>query len=316
MINNQNDILTTGTLYWCKAGRRGSAPVPLEFLNEDQKQTLRSGLESDRYPLVRFSEMFNAHFIWVDEYGLYEVLVTDIDLSPETKRKLSPEKKVLESIPYRCTLSDMKRLQSEFVTGDVDETFVQDILSRLPWRPWEYAEWKSMRDLKIKDACENCGKSTDLVLQHTIQPRKVSSIIYDLVGNQYDEFQLYIENNKNLIELPLPENTKIVPVCPKCGSSRVRYRIRKGNYVCEKTRDYVICKYEFTTPDYGYDERLIEEAERKRRSLLRDKFCLEHGLSHKAIVVVLEEIITYLDLEHTKTLCNKCAFIEDKPYMK
>jgi len=315
-MNNQNDILTTGTLYWCKAGRRGSAPVPIEFLNEDQKQTLRSGLERDRYPLVRFSEMFNAHFIWVDEYGLYEVLVTDIDLSSETKRKLSPGKKVHESIPYRATLSDMKRLQNDFITGEVDETFVQVILSRLIWRPWQYAEWKSMRDLKIKDACENCGVSTDLVLQHTIQPRKVSSIIYDLVAEQYEAFQLYIEQKKDDIELPLPANIKMVPVCPKCGSSRVRHRIRKGNYICEKTRDYVICKHEFSTPDYGYDERLLQVAEKKRRSLLRDRFCLEYGLNHKAIVIALEEIVSYLNLEHTKTLCNKCAFIEDKPYLK
>lgn len=315
-MEKREDILTTGTLYWIKAGRRGSAPVPLEFLNEDQKQTLRSGLESDRYPLVRSFENFHAHFIWVDEHCLYEVQVTDIDLSPETKRKLSPVKSVPESIPYRLTLSDMKRLQTEFVSGEVDETFVQDILSRLPWRPWQDAEWKSMRDLKIKDVCKNCGKTTDLVLQHTIQPRKIGNIIYDLVGEQYDEFQLYIENNKNLIELPLPENTKKVPVCPKCGSSRVRHRIRKGNYICEKTRDNVICKHEFSTPDYGYDERLLLTAEKKRISLLRERFCQVHGLNHKATVISLEEIISYLEMVHTKTLCNKCAFIEDKPYLK
>ena len=30
----------------------------------------------------------------------------------------------------------------------------------------------------------------------------------------------------------------------------------------------------------------------------------------------LLEIIEYLNFEHTKTLCNKCAFIEDRPFDK
>jgi len=61
-----------------------------------------------------------------------------------------------------------------------------------------------------------------IVLQHTRQPRNIPKIIFELVEEQYEEFQLFIEQNIHEIELPLPENTKKVPVCPKCECRRHR----------------------------------------------------------------------------------------------
>jgi len=314
-MTKKDDILTTGTLIWIKAGHRGSVEIPIEYLNEEQKQTLRTGLENNIYALDVYDKTLTARYRWTYKNGFPEVHVTDIDLSLETKRKLSPTEKPNKNTLYRFTLSDMKRLKEEFYSGIVDDKFVQDILSQ-PWNPWQYAEWKSLRDLKIKDFCEICGKTSDLILQHTVQPRKISTIIYNLVSEEYEAFQLYIEQHINEIQLPLPVNVNKVPVCPKCGSSRVRYRMRKKNYVCEKTRNAVICKHEFTIPDFGYDERDIDKAEKKRRSILKDLFCHERNLYHRAAEIALEEIVIYLNLDKTKTLCNKCAFIEDKPWGK
>jgi hypothetical protein len=105
------------TLFWIKAGYRGSVPVPLEFLTEKQKRTLRCGLERDHYPRFFGLKTQNAHYIWEEKTGIYEVLVTDIDLSPATKRKLQPTKRAPEKFPFRYTLSEMTRLvfrQAEF----------------------------------------------------------------------------------------------------------------------------------------------------------------------------------------------------------
>jgi len=315
-MEKQDNILTKGTLFWIKAGNRGSVPIPLELLSEEQKQTLRSGLENNQYPLDVPLRTLNARYIWVNEYGFPEVQVTNIDLSPEIKRKLRPIKKTYEKREYRLTLTDMSLLQRKFLSGEVDNKYVQDILNNIIWRPEQYAEWESTRNLKIENSCENCGKTTNLVLQHTKQPRTFNKIVYELVGANYEAFQIFMEQKINEIELPLDKNIKKVPVCPKCGSSRVRYRMRKNNYVCEKSRDRVICKYEFTEPQYGYDEGDILRAEKKRKSQLRDMFCHEHNLYQKSTEISLEEIIEYLNMEHVKTLCNKCAFIEDKPYNK
>jgi|GEM_PF-6198114 len=315
MMKKQTNILTTGTLFWVKAGGRGCVPIPLELLSTEQIQNLRLGLENNQYPLDVPSHTLNSRYIWINEYGLPDVQVTNIELSPQIKRKLRLPKKSVENKTYRFTLSDMVRLMEEFKSGMIDIEFVQSILSQ-PWEPWNYSEWMSLRDSKIKNFCETCGKTSNLVLQHIVQPRKINTIIYDLVREEYEAFQSYIEQHITEVKLPLPNDIKKVPVCPKCGSSRVRYRMRKKNYVCEKTRNTMVCKHEFTAPNFGYDERDIIVAEKKRRSILKEMFCHECNIYHRATEIALEEIITYLKMVNTKTLCNKCAFIEDRPWGK
>lgn len=313
-MRTSDDILSNGTLYWIKAGRRGKIPVPLEHLTKDQKEKLHHGIKNSQYPLYIAFATLNAHYMWSDD--IFEYLIADIELSIETKRKLSPRKTPAIRPNYRSILSDMRRLQAEFTSGKIDFVQVQSILDQLTWRPEQYAEWKALRDTKIKDSCEKCGKASELVLQHTVQPRKHKKILYDLIGDRYNEFQLFIEQNIEAIDLPFPESIRKVPVCPKCGSSRVRHRLRRDNYVCEKTKDYVTCKHEFDVPEFGYDERDIRAAEKKRISILRKMFCAKHDLYSKSIGIALEEIITYLSMHHTKTLCKKCAFLEDQPFFK
>ena len=317
-MNSEEEILNTGTFYWFKSQRRGKVAVPLHYLTDEQKKSLSVGLASNRYEQCNPYQYFTTHYMWFDNNRGY-FLVTDFEISSEIKRKISPSKPVGERFFYRIILSDMKRLLNELKYGEVDEIYVKRFLSDTPWKPWVEKEWKSKRDLFIKNVCDYCGSKEKLVLQHTIQPQKINSILYDLVGERYDEFQLYAERNKNNIELSFSENILKVPVCPKCGSSQVHLRTRgtnKGTYVCNKTRNYVTCKHIFVTPDYGYDESDIHEAEKKRESLLRDKFCEKEGLLRIAVEKSLEEIITYLNFDHTKTLCNKCAYTEDRPFDK
>lgn len=319
-MEREEEILNTGTFYWFKAQYRGEVAVPLHYLTDEQKNTLRLGLASNRYEQCNPYQYFTPHYLWRSNNRGY-FLVTDVEISPEVKRKISPSKPkpVGEKSPYRITLSDMKRLLNELMCGEVDEIYVKRFLSSTPWEPWKEKEWKPKRDSIIKNSCETCGSQENLVLQHTIQPQKINSILYDLVSKRYEAFKLYVEQNKNTIELAFPENIQQVPVCPKCGSSRVRLRFlgaNEGTYVCNKSKNYVVCKHEFVKPDYGYDERDIKEAEKKRESLLRDRFCEEEGLLRIAAEKSLEEIITYLNLVHTKTLCNKCAYDEDRPFDK
>ena len=73
LMNEEDDILTAGTLFWIKAGGRGIVSVPLEYLSEEQKQTLRSGLESDRYSYAIRCQNLNADYRWEEKHGLYEV---------------------------------------------------------------------------------------------------------------------------------------------------------------------------------------------------------------------------------------------------
>jgi hypothetical protein len=213
----------------------------------------------------------------------------------------------------------MVRLQSDLEKGKVDEIEVKRFLFNAKWEPWVEKEWKTKRDAIIQSFCETCGSQENLVLQHTVQPRTIPKILFALVGHRHEECQIFLERNREKVELQFGDNVQKVPVCPKCGSSQVHLRIRgqnKGTYVCNKSRDYLPCKHKFIEPDYGYDERDIKKAEKRREATLRDKFIEEEGLLRIAVEIALEEIIIYLNLDHTKTLCNKCAYKEDRPFDK
>lgn len=311
-MSEQNDTLSTGTLVWVKAGNRGSVSVPIELLTEEQERTLRSGLESGKYAHAFELQRPIAHLEWVEHTGLYELLVADLDLAPEQKRTLRSPRAAVEGFSFRFTLSDMTELKERLANGDVDGAFVRELLDRQPWRPWQTNEWRLRRDQMIGGSCEDCGETQDLVLQHTVQPRKISQIVYGIVWERMDEFDAFKRDHVGQVELPLDAGTPLVPVCPKCGSSRVRFRQRRGNYICEKTRASVSCKHEFTTPEYGYDERVVRDAEKKRASMLREQFCMEQGIYELATVIALEDIISYLRMDHVKTLCKRCAFREDR----
>jgi len=314
----KEEILNAGTFYWFKSQRKGKVAVPLCHLTDEQKSILCSGLVSNRYEQCNPFQSFSTHYMWQDNNRGY-LLVTDIELSLEIKKKLVPNKPVGDKIIFRITLSNIKCLLNDFMCGKVDESYVRNILTDAAWKPWGEQEWKLKRDTIIKNCCERCGDNKKLILQHTIQPRKINAILYELVGERHDEFELFADQNRSNIELSYPETIQKVPVCPKCGSSQVHLRIlgaNKGTYVCNKTRSYSVCKYKFVKPDYGYNEDDIEEAEKRRTAKLRDEFCEKKGLLRIAAEKSLAEIITYLNFDHTKTLCNKCAYAEDQPFDK
>lgn len=273
-MKENEEILKTGTFYWFKSQRRGQIVVPLHYLTEEQKRRLILGLKSNKYELYNPYHYFTTHYMWLDNNGRY-FLVTDIELSAEIKRKISPLKSMGLKLSYKITCSDMKRLLNDFKIRAVDESYIEKFLEITPWKPWLEKEWKIKRDKIIKTVCENCGSQENPTLQHTIQPRKINSIIYSLLKERYEEYLVFLEQNKNNFELTFPERIQKVPICPLCGSSRVHLRTvgtNKGTYVCNKSTNYVVCKHKFITPGYGYDENDIKDAEKKRESIIRQKF--------------------------------------------
>jgi hypothetical protein len=125
-MNSEEEILNTGTFYWFKSQHRGKVAVPLHYLTDEQKKTLRVGLASNRYEQCNPYHYFTAHYMWFDNNRGY-FLVTDFEISSEIKRILSPSKPVRERPFYRVTLSDMKRLLNALKHGEVDEIYVKEI---------------------------------------------------------------------------------------------------------------------------------------------------------------------------------------------
>lgn len=312
------EILNTGTFCWFKSQRLGKVDVPLHYLTVEQKMRLILGLESNKYELCNPYHYFSAHYMWIDSCGRH-FHVTDIEISSEIKRQISSLKSKGIKLAYKINSSDMKRLLADFKFGIVGEEYIEKFLAITPWKPWLEKEWKIRRDKIIQNVCENCESQDKLILQHTKQPRKINAIIYGLVEGKYEEYLQFLNDNINKFDLTFFDTIKKVPVCPLCGSSQVHLRIRgvnSGTYVCNKSSNYVVCKHKFITPDYGYEEKDIKEAEKRRESVIRQKYIEREGLLRIASEMCLLEIIEYLNFEHTKTLCNKCAFIEDRPFDK
>jgi hypothetical protein len=312
------EIFKTGKFYWFKAHGKGKIEIPFELLSIQQTKTLCDGLASNKYELCNPYHYFTSHYMWVDNSRKH-FHVTDVEISSEIKRKISQSKSKGLKLAYKINYSDMKRLLNDFRSGLVDEKYVELFFEKTPWKPWLQKEWKIKKDKIIKKVCKNCESQDKLTLQHTKQPRKINAIIYGLVDENYEEYHVFLNENINTIELTFPENLTKVPVCPQCGSSQVHLRIRgtnSGNYVCIKSSNNVICNYKFISPYYGYGENDVKDAEKRREGLLRNKFCEIKGLLRIAVEICLNEIIEYLNFDNTKTLCNKCAYIEDRPFDK
>src|SRR5450432_459472 len=197
-MSKEVEILNAGTFYWFKSQRKGKVSVPLCYLTDEQKSKLYSGLISNRYEQCNPFQSFSTHYMWQDNNRGY-LLVTDIELSLEIRKKLVPNIPVGEKIIFRMTLSNIESLLNDFKCGKVDERYVKKILTDAPWKPWGEHEWKLKRDTIIKNFCEHCGNHEKLILQHTIQPRKINAILYELVEERREEFELFADQNRSNI---------------------------------------------------------------------------------------------------------------------
>ncbi len=103
--------------------------------------------------------------------------------------------------------------------------------------------------------------------------------------------------------------------CPKCESTTIKYRARTGTWVCSCKAGGVNCGEEFTTPIRVVSHRTLRDltkiARQKSQAAFEDKF----GIGRQVTILAIEEHLRYMSLEDTKTLCKRCAFVEDKTGM-
>ncbi|KJF44264.1 hypothetical protein [Draconibacterium sediminis] len=192
-------------------------------------------------------------------------------------------------------------------------------------KPWETAEWKNKRKEYLKDQCENCGSTDNLTIQHgwkpeysiilsQVQERYITAAMPKLLKRTFSNtaFSKYITKNK-----------KQVKKCPNCQSATLSERSKmKPKFRCIK------CHHEFDEPllkfaiktDRGYvdidtnKEYFIEKFAKDDyyssiRILLQKN---KNKIVIEAINLLHESTQRYLAFEGVKTLCKRCAFIEDK----
>lgn len=181
-------------------------------------------------------------------------------------------------------------------------------------KPWHTKEWKEKRKILLASQCQNCGTTKPpLVLQHTWHPTPLHKLFYNARKKYQNEWILWQQSHT--IEI---DKSSLIPDadgCPKCGSTTIRYRKRAKTWICVSKPAGDTCENVFHNPIRVVSHRAISKLEKHSGQQIQDDFDEEFGIGKKVTITAIEHQIRYLSLKDTKTLCKRCAFVEDKTKM-
>jgi len=145
---------------------------------------------------------------------------------------------------YAETIELREKLENNAISpGKAREIYFAD--TKEGKRSWHTKDWKDRRNLIIKEKCEQCGGTENLVLQHLSHPEKYDEYYQKAYWHFYyifteEKFDILVA--KEDIENYISNKTReIFNMCPKCGWN-FRTRIKEPQFVCTN------CKYEFKEP--------------------------------------------------------------------
>jgi len=219
-------------------------------------------------------------------------------------------------------MEDLIKIKNMLLADKITYKEAIDILKKRP-KPWTTKYWKEMRQKLIKNICERCG-TTDaiMVLQHTKQPRGLTS----LLRTEKDKIINSIKNNyvcnfqESFIEEIVNKDFTIRKSCPKCKSINVRYRETFKTFICGFCNNVFLTPIDkvyyptFKTSDFDEAKqiaiyRLVRDKTYKE---IKNSLIVNDLIIGKiSVLKSIDESIEYLSFKHTKTLCKRCAAIED-----
>lgn len=234
---------------------------------------------------------------------------------------------------------DMKiKLQNNEITGDDAINMINDAIKK---KSWHLKEWKEKRKKIIGKYCEKCGSDGIMVLQHSVHPKIKShwnNFIIDKFLNAPIDKLIYVD--KTEITSKVIENSTLRLCCPKCYSVNIQERKHsRPKYICRrrfkvgysKNTGYLVyreCQNQFdeasnilfyldgktTSIDDAIEFRLSKERSAKKTEIV-GRMLSKHQDEIKKYQAIdyCNQNIDYLSLSsNVRTLCKKCAWIEDK----
>lgn len=208
---------------------------------------------------------------------------------------------------------DQRELLGKVTSNEINWRDALDIITSLK-KPWHTKEWKEQRKVLLASQCKNCGTSTPpLVLQHTWHPTPIYKLFYTARKKFENEWQLWKQTHTFEVD-----TSSLIPDtdgCPKCGSTTIRYRKKAKTWICASKPKGITCGNVFDTPIRVISPDAIWHLEKSASQKLQDAFDEEFGVGKKVVITALGHNIRYLSLKDTKTLCKRCAFVEDKTKM-
>jgi len=208
---------------------------------------------------------------------------------------------------------DQKQLLRDVLSNAVNWKEALKIISALK-KPWYSKEWKEQRKVLLAPQCENCGTTTPpLVLQHTWHPTPIHRLFYAARRKHKNDWEAW--KHSHTVEVDTASLLPDAEGCPKCGSTTIRYRKKAQTWICVSKPKGIPCGNVFDMPAHVIPPSAIWKLEKAASQKIQEEFDEEFGIGKKVIITALEHNIRYLSLKDTKTLCKRCAFVEDRTKM-
>lgn len=190
--------------------------------------------------------------------------------------------------------------------------------------PWHWKSWKAARTQVLGCACETCGAGKDAILyvQHTIRLPKISTH-KELAKNNLAARDVEPVDTPSLHQRLYAIRDREEPeerdCCPDCGSLSIQYRKKAATWICNSKSTGRYCAHVFTVPAkksaLTTDQK--KSIRREKHRVWRDTMLnREDDWMRDAMLAWIAEMRVYLSLKHTKTLCKRCAFLEDMTDLK
>ena len=187
-------------------------------------------------------------------------------------------------------------------------------------KPWNTKEWKEQRKVVLGSQCQSCGTTKPpLVLQHTWHPTPLYRLFYKARRKYKSEWLAWEQSHA--VDVDISSLVPDADGCPKCGSTTIRYRKRAGTWICGSKPAKQLkpagnsCGHVFDEPVRVVSQWVIRKMERAARQAVQDDFDDQFGIGRSVTITAIEQQIRYLSLKDTKTLCKRCAFVEDRTRM-
>ena len=220
-----------------------------------------------------------------------------------------------------------KRVEALLVRREITGAFASSMIYAARQKlgpPWHWREWKPARDLLIGTSCETCGAGQDavLTLQHTFRHPLLQPYIdaaKEAVAALPQEPDWRLELRERMRAIKDDAVMAMRDCCPKCESLSIQYRKRAGSWICNSKKTGSYCAHVFEVPvqKMGFTaEEKKSIRRRKNRAFIDVAGQREHDWQRRAILCWLQDLKRYLTLEDTKTLCRRCAFLEDMTDLK
>ena len=185
--------------------------------------------------------------------------------------------------------------------------------------PWHWKSWKIARKKILGSECETCGAGPEaiLYLQHTVKNPRVQPYIdaaKERLNAMEPEKDWRPELKAQMYEIRDAEIAETRDCCPICESLSIQFRKGAVNWICNSKAGGRFCGHVFTKPT---QKMALTAAQKKTIRKLKYQaykniiLHREHDVIRQAMLDWIKDWRQYLSLKYTKTLCKRCAYVED-----